>query len=102
MNHSEDYGHESFVDRKKIFNKGEDLLKTTYSTTLNSMNTAFGLATALAWNEAIKSIILKVLPKYEHNSLLIYAFIITIIYAIFLMLTKRNAEEINVLMAKMA
>ena len=46
--------------------------------------------------------IANILPKYEHNSLLIYAFIITIIYAIFLMLTKRNAEEINVLMAKMA
>ena len=94
--------HEAFVDKEKILNKGEDLLKATYSTTLSSMNTAFALATALAWNEAIKSVIMKVMPKYGHNSLVVYAIIVTIIYAIFLMITKKNKDNASVVLAKMA
>lgn len=44
------------------------------------MTTAFGLIAALAWNEAIKAIILELLPKGSGiTGLLIYAVVITII-----------------------
>lgn len=44
------------------------------------MTTAFGLIAALAWNEAIKAIILAYVPKGDGmTGLLIYAVIITII-----------------------
>jgi hypothetical protein len=44
------------------------------------MTTAFGLIAALAWNEAIKAIILELVPKGSGiTGLLIYAVLITII-----------------------
>ncbi len=44
------------------------------------MTTAFGLIAALAWNEAIKAIILQLVPKGDGiTGLLIYAVLITII-----------------------
>lgn len=44
------------------------------------MTTAFGLIAALAWNEAIKAIILELFPKQGGiTGLLIYAVLITII-----------------------
>lgn len=44
------------------------------------ITTAFGLIAALAWNEAIKAIILQFLPKgSDLTGLLIYAVVITII-----------------------
>lgn len=44
------------------------------------ITTAFGLIAALAWNEAIKAIILQFLPKgSDLTGLLIYAVLITII-----------------------
>ena len=47
------------------------------------ITTAFGLIAALAWNEAIKAIILQFLPKgSDLTGLLIYAVVITIIAVI--------------------
>jgi amino acid permease len=44
------------------------------------MTTAFGLIAALAWNEAIKAIILELFPQQSgFTGLLIYAVLITII-----------------------
>ncbi|HII83912.1 MAG TPA: hypothetical protein HA271_03515 [Methanobacterium subterraneum] len=44
------------------------------------ITTAFGLIAALAWNEAIKAILLQFLPKgSDLTGLLIYAVLITII-----------------------
>ncbi len=44
------------------------------------ITTAFGLIAALAWNEAIKAIILQYFPKGSGiTGLLIYAFLVTII-----------------------
>ncbi len=44
------------------------------------MTTAFGLIAALAWNEAIKAIILQLFPKGDGiTGLVIYAVLITII-----------------------
>jgi hypothetical protein len=50
------------------------------TTVATLMTTAFGLIAALAWNEAIKAIILQLFPKGDGiTGLLIYAVIITII-----------------------
>lgn len=47
------------------------------------MTTAFGLIAALAWNEAIKAIILTFFPQQDGiTGLLIYAVLITIIAVI--------------------
>ncbi len=47
------------------------------------MTTAFGLIAALAWNEAIKAIILAYFPKQSGiTGLLVYAILITIIAVI--------------------
>lgn len=59
-------------------------IKSQVLTTIATlMTTAFGLIAALAWNEAIKAIILEIFPKqYEITGLLIYAVIITTIAVI--------------------
>jgi len=47
------------------------------------MTTAFGLIAALAWNEAIKALILQLFPKQSGiTGLLTYAILITIIAVI--------------------
>lgn len=47
------------------------------------MTTAFGLIAALAWNEAIKALILTFFPKQDGlTGLLVYAILITIIAVI--------------------
>lgn len=53
------------------------------STIATLITTAFGLIAALAWNEAIKAIILQFFPKDNGlTGLVIYAVIITIIAVI--------------------
>ena len=94
---------ELFVNKDKVVKGGEDFLQETYDTTMNSLNTAFGLATALAWTEAIKSVIQNVLPKgTNHYHLVYYALFVTMLYAAFLMLTKRSKKEPTLMLAKMA
>ena len=94
---------ESFVSKQNLMKGGEDFLQDTYSTTLNSMNTAFGLATALAWNEAIKSLIQNLLPKGSgHTQLLMYAVFVTILYVVFMMIASKKQGDVNLAVAKMA
>ena len=86
-----------------MFEKGEDLVQATYDTTLSSMNTAFALATALAWNEAIKSVVSNVMPKGSgHYQLLMYALFVSFLYAVFVMLTNKPKKDVSVTMAKLA
>ncbi|AUB54618.1 MULTISPECIES: DUF5654 family protein [Methanobacterium] len=63
------------------------------------ITTAFGLIAALAWNEAIKAIILQFLPKgSDLTGLLIYAVLITIIAVVATILIGRaiaQPEEIQ-------
>ena len=57
-----------------------DVKSQVLTTIATLMTTAFGLIAALAWNEAIKAIILQFFPKGEGiTGLLIYAVLITII-----------------------
>lgn len=47
------------------------------------MSTAFGLVAALAWNEAVKSLISEILPKGQGVlPLFIYAIVVTVIAVI--------------------
>ncbi|MGB9937799.1 MAG: DUF5654 family protein [Methanobacterium sp.] len=65
--------------RENISNVKNQVL-TTIATL---MTTAFGLIAALAWNEAIKAVILQYFPKGDGiTGLLIYAVLITIIAVI--------------------
>ena len=86
-----------------IVERGEKLIQMTYDTTLSSMNTAFALATALAWNEAIKALVTNVMPKGSgHNQLLMYALFVSFLYAVFVMLTSRKTKQVDIAVAKMA
>ena len=61
-------------------NQAEEVKGQVMQTIATLMTTAFGLIAALAWNEAIKAIILAYIPKGDGiTGLLIYAVIITII-----------------------
>jgi hypothetical protein len=95
--------HEYFVNKNKIAEHGEDFLKETYDTTLTSLSTAFALATALAWNDAIKMFIQNVMPNGKgHTQLLFYAIFVTVLYALFIMLTRKKQKETPVILAKIA
>ncbi|NYB52159.1 MAG: hypothetical protein HVN35_06350 [Methanobacteriaceae archaeon] len=60
--------------------QAEEVKGQVLQTIATLMTTAFGLIAALAWNEAIKAIILLYVPKGDGvTGLLIYAIIITII-----------------------
>lgn len=63
--------------------QAEEVKGQVLQTIATLMTTAFGLIAALAWNEAIKAIILAYVPKGDGiTGLLIYAVIITIIAVI--------------------
>ena len=95
---------EAFVNKQNLMKGGEDFLQDTYSTTVASMNSAFGLATALAWNEAIKAVIQNIMPKGStgHTQLIMYAVFVTILYVVFMMIANKKQENVNVTVAKMA
>ena len=78
-------------DLKYAKAKGSALLESTYSTTLSSLDTAFALATALAWTEAIKSLVKNFVPKGNgHIQMIYYAAFVTTVYTAYMMVTKRN------------
>jgi hypothetical protein len=94
---------EAFLNKQNLMKEGEGFLHDTYSTTMNSMNTAFGLATALAWNEAIKAIIQNVMPKGSgHTQLVMYAVFVTVVYVLFMMLSNKKQERVGLAVAKLA
>lgn len=60
--------------------KGDEVKTQVAQTISTLMTVAFGLIAALAWNDAIKAIIVSVMPKGNGiTGLLIYAILITII-----------------------
>jgi hypothetical protein len=68
---------------KKMKKEVSDVKGQVMTTIATLMTTAFGLIAALAWNEAIKAIILLYLPKGDGiTGLLVYAVLITIIAVI--------------------
>ena len=65
--------------------------KKILAETLTMMTSAFALVAALAWNEAIKSLIEDLVPKEGNNilSLFIYALVVTVLVVI---ITSRLAK----------
>lgn len=66
-------------------------VKTQVAQTISTLMTvAFGLIAALAWNDAIKAIIIRFMPKGSSiTGLLIYAILITIIAVVATILIAR-------------
>ena len=64
-------------------NKGIALYKEFITQLVTLSTSAFGLAAALAWNEAVKSLINEILPKGQGVlPLFIYAVIVTVLAVI--------------------
>ncbi|BDZ68159.1 DUF5654 family protein [Methanobacterium ferruginis] len=60
--------------------QAEEVKGQVLQTIATLLTTAFGLIAALAWNEAIKALILELVPKQDGlTGLFIYAIIITVI-----------------------
>jgi len=68
-------------DLTKLKQKGKEFRKEVGQQTLGYIVAAFGLVAALAWNEAIKSLIEYLLPLGQNTlfAKLIYAIIITLL-----------------------
>jgi hypothetical protein len=77
--------------------KMEDETKLMFVNTFTALITAaFGLVAALAWNEAIKTAVSKVLgPDSELLGLFIYAILVTILAVIMIIIITRNAAKLN-------
>ncbi|MDY9923294.1 DUF5654 family protein [Methanobacterium sp.] len=74
--------------------KANEVKGQVLQTIATLITTAFGLIAALAWNEAIKAIILQFLPKGSDLwGLLIYAVVITIIAVVATILIARAMSQ---------
>ncbi|MBI5458679.1 DUF5654 family protein [Methanobacterium sp.] len=74
--------------------KANEVKGQVLQTIATLITTAFGLIAALAWNEAIKAIILQFLPKGSDLwGLLIYAVVITIIAVVATILIARAISQ---------
>lgn len=70
--------------------------KKFVSESLTLMTTAFGLVAALAWNEAIKSLIAEVVPRGQGvMSLFVYAIVVTAIAVVISMRLLNIKERID-------
>lgn len=58
-------------------------LGPVFAQSLGNLTTAFGLVAALAWNEAVKSLINNFLPQGQGTlSLFVYAIVVTVVAVI--------------------
>lgn len=67
------------------------MVDETYNSSVQSINTGFALAAALAWNDSVKVVIQKFIKSNANVAQmhLVYAMVVTIISAIVFVLTKR-------------
>ena len=89
-------------EESALYAKTSELVETTKQTTMTSIDTAFALAAALAWTEAIKEII----KGYTNNGsgtkpMIMYAVVVTLIYAVYNTLFSKQASSL-LLMKKRA
>jgi len=79
---------------KNMKKQAQEVKGQVLQTIATLITTAFGLIAALAWNEAIKAIILQFLPKgSDLTGLLIYAVLITIIAVVATILIGRAIAQ---------
>lgn len=75
----------ALVGRKPTF------IQTYQDTTVSNLNLAFSLASALAWNEAIKSLVNKyVISKNMQFYHVLYALVVTLMAVLFMVFTKKS------------
>ena len=76
---------------EQAYTLARTMVDETYNSTVQSINTGFALASALAWNDSVKVIIQKFIKS--NNSIaqmhLVYALVVTLLSAIVFVLTKR-------------
>lgn len=67
------------------------MVDETYNSSVQSINTGFALAAALAWNDSVKVVIQKFIKSNANVAQmhLVYAMVVTIISAIVFVLTKK-------------
>ena len=82
----------------EVKDTGAELLEATYTTTLSSVDTAFALAAALAWTEAIKVVVMKAMPKGSSGNMqmLYYALLVTVMYTVYMMVSNRKSKKLDI------
>ena len=75
----------------QAYNLARTMADETYSSTVQSINTGFALAAALAWNDSVKVIIQKFIKNNTSIAQMhiVYAMVVTILSAMVFVLTKR-------------
>ena len=72
-------------------------IQTYQDTTVSNLNLAFSLASALAWNEAIKSLVNKyVVSKNMQFYHVLYALVVSFIAVLFMMFTRKKKTTTKV------
>lgn len=74
---------------RRVVGMTRSVLTDTYDSSLQSLNMGFALASALAWNEAVKTVIKKYFqnsqaPRYQ----MLYALAVTLLAAVVFIVTK--------------
>lgn len=76
---------------QEMYTLARTMVDETYNSTVQSINTGFALAAALAWNDSVKVIIQKFIKNNTSIAQmhLVYALVVTLLSAIVFVLTKR-------------
>jgi hypothetical protein len=76
---------------EEMYTLARTMVDETYNSTVQSINTGFALAAALAWNDSVKVIIQKFIKSNTSIAQmhLVYALVVTLLSAVVFVLTKR-------------
>jgi hypothetical protein len=76
---------------EEMYALARTMVDETYNSTVQSINTGFALAAALAWNDSVKVIIQKFIKNNTSIAQMhiVYALVVTLLSAIVFVLTKR-------------
>lgn len=76
---------------EEMYMLARTMVDETYNSTVQSINTGFALAAALAWNDSVKVIIQKFIKNNTSMAQMhiVYALVVTLLSAIVFVLTKR-------------
>lgn len=79
------------VNGGQMYTLARSMVDETYNSTVQSINTGFALAAALAWNDSVKVIIQKFIKSNASIAQmhLVYAAVVTMLSAMVFVITKR-------------
>lgn len=74
-----------------VYNLARSMVDETYNSSVQSINTGFALAAALAWNDSVKVIIQKFIKSNTSVAQMhiVYALVVTLLSAVVFVLTKK-------------